>query len=252
MFKNFHYTIRKSHRYLGLIIGIQFMAWTVSGLYFSWSDLDEVHGDPQKKAAPLLPLSGRLVAPDSVWRQVPGDSLVSLQLMELLGQPVYQLTYLHGPQGHKQVQLADARTGQLRGPLTEAEAVALARSRFNGPAHVASVEYLTQVGNHHEYRGAALPAYAVSFDQTETPSTVYVSAELGTVVRYRNRAWRIFDFLWMGHTMDYQGRDNFNNWLLRIFSVFGVLTVLSGFVLYYVSSRAMRRPARTKPLVRRV
>ena len=37
--------IRKTHRYLGLIIGIQFLAWTVSGLYFSWTDLDEIHGD---------------------------------------------------------------------------------------------------------------------------------------------------------------------------------------------------------------
>ena len=37
--------IRKTHSYIGLIIGIQFLAWTVSGLYFSWTDLDEIHGD---------------------------------------------------------------------------------------------------------------------------------------------------------------------------------------------------------------
>ena len=27
--------IRKVHRYLGLFIGIQFLMWTLSGLYFS-------------------------------------------------------------------------------------------------------------------------------------------------------------------------------------------------------------------------
>ena len=37
--------IRKTHRYLGLFIGIQFLAWTISGLYFSWTNLDEIHGD---------------------------------------------------------------------------------------------------------------------------------------------------------------------------------------------------------------
>ena len=37
--------IRKIHRYLGLIIGIQFLIWTISGLYFSWTNLDEIHGD---------------------------------------------------------------------------------------------------------------------------------------------------------------------------------------------------------------
>ena len=37
--------IRKTHRYLGLFIGIQFLLWTISGLYFSWTDIDDIHGD---------------------------------------------------------------------------------------------------------------------------------------------------------------------------------------------------------------
>ena len=38
-----------AHRYLGLFLGIQFLFWTISGLYFSWTDLDEIHGDHFKK-----------------------------------------------------------------------------------------------------------------------------------------------------------------------------------------------------------
>jgi len=37
--------------------------------------------------------------------------------------------------------------------------------------------------------------------------------------------------------MDYEGRDNFANTLLRIFSIFGLVTVLSGFVLFFISSK---------------
>ena len=37
--------IRKIHRYLGIFIGLQFIMWTVSGLYFSWTDIDQIHGD---------------------------------------------------------------------------------------------------------------------------------------------------------------------------------------------------------------
>ena len=44
--------IRKAHRYLGLFIGIQFLMWTISGLYFSWTDIDEIHGDYFKKYVP--------------------------------------------------------------------------------------------------------------------------------------------------------------------------------------------------------
>ena len=44
--------IRKAHRYLGLFIGIQFLMWTISGLYFSWTDIDDIHGDQFKKEKP--------------------------------------------------------------------------------------------------------------------------------------------------------------------------------------------------------
>jgi hypothetical protein len=40
--------------------------------------------------------------------------------------------------------------------------------------------------------------------------------------------------------MDYKGRDNFGNILLRAFSIFGLVTVLSGFLLYFTSSKRFR------------
>ena len=127
---------------------------------------------------------------------------------------------------------ANAETGQLRGPLTKEEAVEVAQRRFNGEPKVKSVEYLTVTNSHHEYRENPLPAYAITFEHP-SKTTVYVASELGTVQKFRNNKWRIFDFLWMMHTMDYEGRDNFGNILLRIFSVFGLLTVLSGFILVF-------------------
>ena len=38
-------TLRKVHRWLGLIAGIQLLAWTVSGLYFTLIPIEEIHGD---------------------------------------------------------------------------------------------------------------------------------------------------------------------------------------------------------------
>ena len=37
--------IRKSHRYLGVFIGIQFLLWTLSGLCFSWTNINEIRGN---------------------------------------------------------------------------------------------------------------------------------------------------------------------------------------------------------------
>jgi hypothetical protein len=96
------------------------------------------------------------------------------------------------------------------------------------------VEYLTETGSHHEYRGRPLPAWAVHFDHPEN-LTAYIDAKSGNFERVRHRSWRWFDTLWMFHTMDYAGRDNFNNLLLRAFSLFGLATIASGFTLFFMT-----------------
>ena len=135
---------------------------------------------------------------------------------------------------HMSIHLANAYNGNLRTPLTQVEAVAIAKNRFNGETKLISVELLNQTNNHHEHRKNPLPAYAVTFDHP-TKTTVYVSNKLGTVQKFRNNKWRVFDFLWMMHTMDYEGRDHFVNLLLLSFYIFGLITVLSGFLLFFVS-----------------
>jgi hypothetical protein len=42
--------------------------------------------------------------------------------------------------------------------------------------------------------------------------------------------------------MDYQTRDNLSNWLLRAFSIFGLFTIFSGFILFNVSRKKVRKP----------
>ena len=67
--------------------------------------------------------------------------------------------------------------------------------------------------------------------------SVYVSEATGRVLERRNDAWRLFDFLWMLHTMDYWGRDDFNHPLI-IAVTFGVLWLTAtGIYLLFVSFR---------------
>lgn len=229
------YYIRKAHRYLGLVLGIQFLFWTLSGLYFSWTNIDEIHGDFERKKVPLLSAHFMLVSPSTVLLQnnLRADSIKSVQLVALLGEPYYHLQFFSGGKLHQA--LADARSGKQRPQLNRNEAVAVATNHYSGNTAVKNVAYLTAANNHHEYREKPLPAWAITFRPSGT--TVYVSAHTGQVESIRTGKWRLFDFLWMTHTMDYQSRDNINNWLLRVFSIFGLVTVLSGFALYWVSSR---------------
>lgn len=223
---------------MGVVLGIQFFLWTLGGLYFSWSDMDEVHGDFER--AHLHPLEGNisLTNPQTIIDKIKENNQVNfildIHLIQILGNPIYQIIYSDRHDGLKKIQLADAQTGNLRPQLSEDEATQIAQQHFVGESIVKSVSYLTSTNRHHEYRELPLPAYAITFDHPSN-ATIYIASELGTVQKFRNDKWRIFDFLWMMHTMDYESRDNISNVLLRAFSIFGMFTILSGFVLFFVS-----------------
>ena len=246
------YRARRLHRWLGLVIGVQFVLWTVGGLYFSWTDLNAVHGDHLMRPPRPVPADQATVAPAAAVGALRArervDSVDGVELVGVLGRPTYRVTYFAVlPNGRpvRRRALVDATTGAPRPPLARDEAVEAARRAYAGPAAVTGVSLLTadSVGPHHEFREQPLPAWAVRFGDAEG-ATAYVPAELGQVVRIRNDRWRAFDALWMLHTMDYAGRDNFNNAVLRAFSVLGLATVGSGFALFALTSPALRRRRR--------
>ena len=246
MIKNKNLSIRRIHRYLGLFIGIQFLGRTISGLYFSWNNIDNVHGDQMRKGPHFISTASAVVSPDSAITELKSkqkiDSIHSVHLISLVGKPLYQVVFFsghtEGVHHHTHYALADASTGDLRGPLTKEESISIARDNIIPSAELANVELITNTDGHHEYRESPLPAYAVTFKNPDC--TVYISTERGTFQTIRHDQWRAFDFLWMFHTMDYAGRDDFNNWILKILSAFGLLTVLSGFVLYVISSKTLK------------
>ena len=240
MAKSKHFYIRKTHRYLGIILGIQFLMWTISGLYFSWSDINEIRGDLDRKTPPRLQGNLKLVSPEVIFNDsgLKPDSIHDIHLVNILGKPFYSLQFFTGNE-LKRI-LADATSGAIRPAISKEEAARIASESFIDAANVKSIGYITQASPHDEYRDKPLPAWVVTFEHP-THTNVYVSADLGKVESFRNRKWRIFDFLWMGHMMGYQDRDDTNNLLLRIFSAFGLLTVLSGFILFFVSRKKTKQ-----------
>ena len=95
-----------------------------------------------------------------------------------------------------------------------------------------------------ESRGHDLPVWQVNFDDSRH-TTVYVSPQTGAVVGRRNSIWRVYDFFWMLHIMDYSERDNFNNPLLVTAAVIGWLLATSGLWLVVTWLMRKRRRKRT-------
>lgn len=228
MRKNKQYYTRRIHRFLGVFIGIQFFLWTISGLYFSWTNIDEIHGDHFVKEISTPQLTEKLIEPGKL------DSSVKIRTLEL------RFVNQHPYYWVNSEMLYDAETGEEKSEISEEEAKKIANGYIKGGLGIESIEYLTEVGPHHEFREKPLPAWAIHFEHPEN-LTAYVDAKSGSFERVRHRSWRWFDFLWMFHTMDYAGRDNFNNLLLRIISLFGLATVTSGFTLFFMTRKKKKK-----------
>ncbi|MFP6809105.1 MAG: PepSY domain-containing protein [Pseudomonadales bacterium] len=228
-------SLRKVHRWLGLFAGIQLLAWTVSGLYFSAISIDEIHGDHilAIEAEQLLASSFELISISELVRSHPplvDAGLLDFKLYVNNGQPVFVVKRLR----------FDAQSGEALDKITESQALEIVEARTGVQA--LGVSRVEEVEPGSEYRGGDLPAWKI--DVAEDNASIYVSATTGKLRAVRTTYWRIFDFLWSLHIMDYEERDDFNNWLLIFMASLGVITVLSGLTLFALTQRFRPRQSR--------
>ncbi len=232
----------KAHRWITLIVGVQLLCWIVSGAVFVFNDIDNVHGDYEFErpiAAAVDPglLGARARRAAAALTAASGGigGVSKVVLTTRMGRPVFAVY-----QGNARTPLGfvDAETGTVVGPIQAAQAEGIAKAHYKGSAGVRSVRWLEAAPL--EYRGGPLPVYRVDFDDSKHTS-FFISPESGAVVMRRNRPWRIFDFFWMLHTMDYANRDDFNHRLIRTAAVLAALAGLSGAVLLFQRFLPLRR-----------
>ncbi|MBE9548637.1 MAG: PepSY domain-containing protein [Proteobacteria bacterium] len=236
--------VRKTHRWAGLVIGIQLLLWTISGFYFSLIPIDEIHGDHLAMPAggfeptALENFQAPGLALNPFMSQHPAAVIESVTLKHLRGRDVYRLRALLD--GKPVNRLVDAHTGRPVEMMqtTEAELIAAQLIKFTAP--LSSIELVESVEVDSEFRGRVLPLYRLKYEH-ESGISLYLDAWTGELVARRTSYWRGFDFLWMLHIMDYDERDDFNNNFLRVFAFSGILFVISGFVLWLLSTRFMQK-----------
>lgn len=242
----FPWILRKLHRWLAIVIGFQIMAWVAGGIYFSWTDLGWIHGDHLlSKPDPAIPEAIDLANLASLLAQIQSqtsaDRWQSINFIQILDEPVISVRFQVG--GKSRIALFSARSGRRIPPLNRKQAEQIAQRAFVPQVPVRRVEFLAKTSRTHEYRGKSLPAFAVTFDYPGAP-TVYVAAETGQITAIRHDGWRLFDFLWMLHTLDFKSRDDINNPWLRGLSLAGLIVVFSGYGLFLISHRILSRRAK--------
>lgn len=228
-----HILSRRTHKWLALIVAAQAVFWTLSGVYMTAVHIDIIHGDHFIRSARPSPVAAiGLASPAAAGALVPGASTVKLSW--LLGRPVY---VVEGKAGER---LVDARSGRPLPPPGRAQIARAANDWFTGPQQLVRLTLIDTIPS--EIRGRKPPLWRADFDGWNQP-TLYFSPATGALVSRRHELWRVFDFVWMLHIMDYAGRENVNNWLLRGFALLAMLTALSGAWLLWFAFPRRRRVA---------
>lgn len=217
--------VRKLHRWLALIVGIQLFIWTASGLYMTAMPLYMVHGKHLISKVEEQPIGNtqQFFSISSISALHP--DAISIELKNLANKPLYLVTT--GTEKY----IYNALTGKLKQPVSEQKAQQIAKDRYTGQAEISSVIKIEDPAQAPEIGGRATPIWQVNFDDLVNTS-IYVSTSVEKVETVRSDIWRVFDFFWMLHIMDYSERENFNNPLVIFMSTLGCFIGLSGILLF--------------------
>jgi len=227
---------RKIHKWFALFLGIQLVLWALSGFYMVVVDIDIIHGDM------LVKNVQQSVSHDDV-AHIPLEQVAvryadarTITLKMVMDRPVYQIT---GDESY----LADAKSGDLLSPLDAQTATQIASYHYAGEGTVRHVELL-ESNPPTELQARLLPLWRVDFDDVWN-SSFYIDPYTGEFTTRRHTLWRVFDFLWMLHVMDYDERSDINNTILRVVSVLGTGLGFAGiWLLFYSFNRKRdREPA---------
>lgn len=213
---------RKIHKWVGLVLGLQFVLWTVSGSVMALLDMEKVGG--HSSAAPVevtTPWPKGLVAPSSL------GEVEQLTLRRIAGRPVYEFAR------NGVTHVVDAATGRQL-VISPAIATAVATEAFHHKVPARSVERLDKPNlEAREHEG---PMWRINYSDDENSSS-YVSATTGRPLVSRGDTWRIWDFVWMLHNMDYVNRTSFNHPLIIFVALCTLWLSFTGFYLLFKSFR---------------
>ena len=219
--------VRKYHKWLMALVGIQVLFWSITGMYMVSMDIHYIHGESlanQNKAS--LDVSKVRYSFNELVKHYP--KAANIKLREHMGDPVY--VFNNGDKGKFAI---SANTGEKLASVDEASAKDIAQYYYANNHELDNIRLISEVSDMPpELSSRHLPVWRVTFDNIATP-TFYISQQTGMLVAKRHDYWRLFDWMWRFHIMDYDDGENVANWFLLLIATLSLLGALAGAVLTY-------------------
>ena len=207
--------IRLFHKYLSLVISIQLLLWTISGIYFAFNKIELVRWEQYLIEQKVSKLNLKEVESSFSGKNVNFVRRLDEWIIKVETDSGFSYTDLQGQN------LDELNAEEVREVVRQStNLIPLMAQRIDKPEIRA------------EFRGRNLPIFKVATSTTDNIN-VYVDAFTGEVTAIRSDSWRIWDFLWGAHIIDYSERENINNFLIKILSILALISSLSGIVLFF-------------------
>ena len=219
------HSFKRLHKWFALLVGIQLLLWIVSGIGFSFIDHREVSGSfifKKQHNEQSNPLDS-IIDFSAVMEKYP--TAKSVKQYKLLEQGLVKVStpnnsFLLDVDGLEKFAINKNLINQL------------VSASYLGGGTLESLELVST--RYEENRKFDLPSWKVSFDDP-FGSTLYFSSVTGEYQGIRTDSWRINDFFFMLHFMDYGQRDDFNHPLIIFAALVLVFFSFSGLLLVYSS-----------------
>jgi hypothetical protein len=224
-------TLTSIHKWVGVVIGIQMILWIAGGLVMSAFPIELVRGETQAAVIGPQAIGAAELGFDLRESLAASPGITALRTVRIADR-----LFVEAQRGASPALLFDAGDGRLLAGVDETVAREVARRDFTGEGQAVTATLLNDRLS--EYRGA-LPVWQVRFDDARD-TVIYVSPANGQVLARRNDIWRLYDFFWMLHIMDYRERVNFNHGLLIGASAIALVLAASGFWLLFYRVRLRR------------
>jgi uncharacterized iron-regulated membrane protein len=215
------------HKWVSLIVGLQIIFWVVGGLVMISIPIERVRSEHHVRqvVAPPLPLTVLPLAEVAARTDSRPDRA---ELRSTLRGPVWILR-----SGEEKPVTVSALTGAPLPAMTAAQARAAAVAGYTGGGVPTAVRYYPVPP---QETGRETPVWRVDFSDAER-TTFYVSPQTAEVETRRSAVWRLYDFMWRLHILDFRDGENFNTPLLIGVTGLALALLISGLILLVVRLR---------------
>lgn len=226
--------LAKWHIWLGWLIGVPVLLWTVTGLWMVARPIEEVRGTDLRAEPSAL---GMFAAP--VLPKIDARPVAKIELVQRVDGPVWIVRFADGD-----ARAASIATGRMLPGINAPLARRIADAALIQPPSVQGVSAFAANAPPLELRRER-PSWQVRY---VGDLHVYVDALTGEVLAVRSNQWRWFDLMWGLHIMDLQTREDTHHPLLIGFAALSIIGTLFGTVLLFRRRKARVRGTCQSPL----